>query len=413
MRHAVQALWPAVVGDSRTLGHAVQALWPAVVGDSRTLGHVVRRDLSARKATPDGTAVFGSRQEARRRTKGLISHEEMIRTRLLPLYLCGDRVCRGNAAAKLVMHDAGGTEIAAPAANQDPLPKKRVRPLKEMTKRPRRSHERPGAWLRHAAPAGAVLHDAMPEGTRVTVLRLALRESVLVVPLTNHRGKQGRLLTRVAWAGSAGLANVTIKVDDERVHVTFDPAAVAEHPERKPPTAFVPGRVLGIDRNPNALGGTVLDVAKRESVARPDLPGAVVDHLLVVPNLDRYASAEAAAEAMARAAAAFVALARKNRCGTIVVESLKFGGGRTRSRRLNHLLSRWCRRDSSRTCGVGRVSPASGCWRCRRGTRPWSERPLRPAGRVRVRRRDGPPPPRRERSHGSFRPTMQATSWAG
>jgi IS605 OrfB family transposase len=147
----------------------------------------------------------------------------------------------------------------------------------------------------------------------------------------------------VAWAGSAGLANVTIQVDDERVHVTFDPHVVAEHPECKAPSEFVPGRVLGVDRNPNAVGGAVIDAAVVGGVGRPDLAGTVVDHLLVVPNLDRYASQEEAQEAMAKAADAFVGLARKHRCGTIVVESLRLGGGRTKSRRLNHLLSRWCR----------------------------------------------------------------------
>lgn len=166
---------------------------------------------------------------------------------------------------------------------------------------------------------------------------------MLAVPLVNHRGKQGRLLACVAWAGSAGLINVTVQVDDGRVHVTFDPRALAKHPERKAPTAFAPGRVMGIDRNPNAIGGTVLDVAVRDGMQRSDLPGTMVDHLLVAPNLDCYASKEEATEAMAKAADALVGLARKRCCGVIVVESLKLGRGRTKSRRLNHLLSRWCR----------------------------------------------------------------------
>ncbi len=322
---------------------AVAAIAPAVVGDSRTIGHAVRRGIAARSTTPDGSAVFGGKGEAHRRTKGLIGHDEARRGRLLPLYLCGDRVCRGNALAKLVMVDSAGREVAARAADLDPLPKKRQRPLKEETKQPRRK-EKPGSWVRHKPPAGATLHDVMPKGTRVTGLRLALGGEVLPVPLVNHRGKQGRLLAKVAWAGSAGLANVTVQVDDESVHVTFDPTAVADHPERKAPAGpLVPGRALGIDRNPNAVGGTVLDTCVRDGVARPDLPGKVVDHLLVVPNLDRFCSKEETAEAMARAADAFVGLARKRRCGLIVVESLKLGGGRTRSRRLNHLLSRWAR----------------------------------------------------------------------
>jgi IS605 OrfB family transposase len=330
--------------SEKDVRHAVQALRPAGIGDSRTLGHAVRRGIAVRKRTPDGSAVFGGKGEARRRTKGLVTHEETVRARLLPLYLCGDRVCRGNALAKLVMSGPDGREVAARAALTDPLPAKRERPLKEVTKRPRRDKAKPAAWLRHAAPAGAVLHDAMPPGTRVTALRLALGSGLVVVPLTHHRGKQGRLLAQVAWAGSAGLANVTVLVDDTHVHVTFDPRAVAAHPERKSTAGpFVPGRMLGIDRNPNAIGGAVLDVAVRDGVARADLPGKVIDHLLVLPNLGRYASKEEACEAMAKATDVFIGLARKRRCGTIVVESLRLGSGRTKSRRLNHLLSRWCR----------------------------------------------------------------------
>jgi IS605 OrfB family transposase len=336
------AAWATV--DEKTVRHAVQVLRPAGVGDSRTIGHAVRRGLAARKATPDGSAVFGSVGEARRRTKGLTTHDEAKRARLMPLYLCGDRVCRGNALAKLVMVDAAGVEVAARGAPLDPLPKKRERPLKETTKRPRPSADRPEAWLRHAPPAGAVLHDDMPKDARVTALRLALRAGPVTVPLVNQRGKQGRLLARVAWAGSAGLVNVTIQVDDEHVHVTFDPVALAGHPERKAPTAFVRHRTMGVDRNPNAIGAAVIDAAVRDRVVRPDLPGTVVDHLLIAPNLDRYASKEEAQEAMAKAADAMVGLARRNRCGTIVVEGLRnLGCGRTRSRRLNHLLSRWCR----------------------------------------------------------------------
>ena len=323
--------------------HAVTALAPAKVGDSRTIGHAVRRGIAARITTPDGSVVFGGKAEARRRTKGLIGHDEARRGRLLPLYICGDRIYRGNALAKLVMVDSAGREVAARAADLDPLPKKRQRPLKDQTKQPRRK-EKPGSWLRHAAPAGATLHDVMPKGTRVAALRLALGGGTLLVPLVNHRGKQGRLLAKVAWAGSAGLANVTVQVDDENVHVTFDPTAVADHPERMAPAGpFVPGRALGIDRNPNAIGGTVLDACIRDGVLRPDLPGKVVDHLLVVPNLDSFCSKEETAEAIARAADAFIGLARKRRCGLIVVESLKLGGVRTKSRRLNHLLSRWAR----------------------------------------------------------------------
>lgn len=325
------------VGE-KAVRHAVKALRPPVHGDSRTLGHAVRRGLSARKTTPDGTAVFGSRAGMERRRKGLIAHAEAVRARLLPLYLCGDRVYRGNAIAKLVMTGAAGREVAARAAAVDPLPKKRERPSPKGT-----AYAGKGAWLRHAAPLSSALHDVMPAELNIPVLRLALAGGVLTVPLVQHRGKQGKLLARVAWAASAGLANVTFQVDDERVHVTFDPRAVPEHPERRKPVAFVPGRVLGIDRNPNAIGGAVLDVAIRDGLARPDLPGKVVDHLLVLPNLDRFCPKEAAAEAMAKAADGFVGLARRRRCGVIAVESLKFGCGRTKSRRLNHLLSRWCR----------------------------------------------------------------------
>ncbi|WP_419952141.1 hypothetical protein [Methylobacterium sp.] len=194
----------------KDLRRAVKALPPAVQGDARTLGHANRRGIAVRRRTPDGSAVFGGKGEARRRTKGLVTHGETVRGRRLPLYLCGDRLYRGNAFAKLVMAGQDGREVAARAAPTDPVPVKRVRPIQEVTKRPRRDKAKPGAWLSHAVSAGAVLQDAMPTDTRVSALRLVLGGNVIEVPLTRHRGKQGRLLAQVSWAGSAGLANVTV-----------------------------------------------------------------------------------------------------------------------------------------------------------------------------------------------------------
>ena len=317
--------------------HAVAALHPASVGDSWTLNCAVRQGVAMRRATPDGTAVFGSVGEMRRRSKGLIGHEEWRRRRLLPLVSFGGRLYRGNRLAKLVMTDAGGHEVAARALAVDPLPRKRLR---ESLKG--RAYMGSGSWLRSAAPKDSLQKECMGEA-RVTALRLTLKGETRLVPLVAMRGKQGRLLARVAWLASMGLLNVTFRVDDDAVHVTFDAAEVADHPERLKPTTFVPLRCLGLDRNPNGIGATVVDAARRDGQPNLDLPAKVVEHILIVPNLARSANAEETAEAMAKAADAVIGLARKRRCGLICAESLRNLGGRGMGRRLNHLLSRWCR----------------------------------------------------------------------
>ncbi|MEE7490410.1 hypothetical protein [Methylobacterium oryzae] len=332
---------PVVAYDAvpeKDVRHAVLALVPPVKGDSWSVNCAVRRGIAARRQTPDGGAVFGSKKEMRRRTKGLIGHDEMARNRLLPYLSYGDRLYRGNRTARLVLTDAGGNEVAARALPVDPLPKKRQRESKKG-----QAYEGIGRWLRSAAPKGASVVDSLAPTVVVTALRLTISGETRLIPLVRQRGKQGRLLARVAWLASLGVLNVTVQVDDDSVHVTFDPLAVADHPERMAPTAFVLDRALGIDRNPNAIGATVLDVAMRDGKPCHDLPGKVVDHLLVQPNLDRDAGAGETAEAMAKAADAVIGLARKRRCGLIVVERLKGLRGGSGGKALNHLLSRWAR----------------------------------------------------------------------
>jgi hypothetical protein len=303
----------------------VLAKVPPVAGDTWTSHCAIREGIAARKATPNGKAIFGSKGQFHRRRKGLIDEAQWRRDRLRPFISYGDRLYRGNRFAKLVMVNAEGKEVVGAVAAADPMPKKRERTKREGAK------VRSGSWVRNAAPAGAKAIERLTSDILVSALRLTVKGTTVTIPLVAMRGKQGKLLTQAAFLASQGLLNLTVRIDDNKVHVTFDAMALSSNPEARKPIQDLPGRIIGIDRNPNAIGLTAIKQVDGKAKL------AVLDHALVVPNLAKNCPAEVTAEAMSQAAETALGMARKHHCGIIAVERLKGLRG------LNGLLSRWAR----------------------------------------------------------------------
>ncbi|MGY4403654.1 hypothetical protein [Bradyrhizobium sp. USDA 3315] len=48
--------------------------------------------------------------------------------------------------------------------------------------------------------------------------------------------------------------NVTFRIDDAKLHVTIDPEALPDHPERRRPAVRMKTRAVGLDFNPGWVG---------------------------------------------------------------------------------------------------------------------------------------------------------------
>ena len=174
------------------------------------------------------------------------------------------------------------------------------------------------------------------------ICTLAVYGRPVVLQLAAMRGKAGELLRQVARLAAEKAVNLTFRLDDERLHVSFDPADLPAQPERLQPVAMVPGRALGIDLNPDWIGLSVVEVA--EGADPSDLRNAeLLDHRLVRLAAPPEAGAEQVREILATAAG--LALARAWSGGQAVLEKelgkLRSSG---RNRKLNRLLNHWARR---------------------------------------------------------------------
>ncbi|NKL39294.1 hypothetical protein GFL49_37610 [Rhizobium leguminosarum bv. viciae] len=155
------------------------------------------------------------------------------------------------------------------------------------------------------------------------------------------KGLAGKVLRQVALLASEKKINVMFRLDDEKIHVTFDPEDLPDHPQRRLPVRPLAGRCLGIDLNPNWIG-----MAVAENLDDPSSLSAtsLLEHALVKLDLPIDASPELVRETLAAVADRAIGLARKHRCGTIVLEK---GLGKLRSRgknrSLNRLLNYWAR----------------------------------------------------------------------
>jgi IS605 OrfB family transposase len=154
-------------------------------------------------------------------------------------------------------------------------------------------------------------------------------------------GNTGEVLRQAAALAFEKKINLTFRLNDETLHVTFDPDDLPNHPQRRHPIRAIPGRALGIDLNPNWIG---LSVASNAENASKIEDTELLERALVKLDIALDASPETVRETLAAVCDRAISMARKHRCGTIVLEK---GLGKLRSsgknRSLNRLLNYWAR----------------------------------------------------------------------
>lgn len=68
------------------------------------------------------------------------------------------------------------------------------------------------------------------------------------------KGFAGKVLRQVVQLASEKQINVMFRLDDEKLHVTFDPEDLPDHPQRRRPVRPLAGRCLGIASTRTGLG---------------------------------------------------------------------------------------------------------------------------------------------------------------
>ena len=182
-------------------------------------------------------------------------------------------------------------------------------------------------------------HFRLAADGRTCIFQMYGREVLLSLPQMS--GNAGETLRQAAALAAAKKINLTFRLDSEKLHVTIDPKDVPDHPQRRRPVRPLPGRALGIDLNPNWIG---LAVASSCGDASRIEDTKLLEHALVKLDMAGDASPELRRETLAAVCDRAISMARKHRCGTIVLEK---GLGKLRSsgknRSLNRLLNYWAR----------------------------------------------------------------------
>jgi IS605 OrfB family transposase len=263
----------------RDLRDLVKARFAGGGVDAWTLHCATLEGMDLRKLVPDGGMIFGGKKAFEDRLNGLIDKDEWKRARLRPLTTRGDKTMLGNR------------------------------------------------------------HFRLAADCRTCTFRMYGRKVELHLP--EMTGNAGECLRQAAALAAAKKINLTFRIDDERLQVTFDPADLPEHPERRKPVKILPGRAVGIDLNPCWIGLSAIenagDSARLEETRLLDWKLIKLEHEADGPK-------EIAREVLAVAADRAVRLARQVGTGVIAVEK---GLGKLRSSgknsKLNQLLNYWGR----------------------------------------------------------------------
>ncbi len=263
--------------------------------DSWAMHCATRVGVLKRKLRPEGHMVFGGRAGLERRRKGLISNDEWKRMRLHPFVSYGDsQKVRGNQN----IHLLNDTTIVVKIGRKE-------------------DGGRSGRTLTRTA----CLDLARMRGAAATIMH--------------------QLAEVCAQPEKAQRINVSYSITDTHVSVTFDPIDLPNHPQRRRPVAAKKGRALGIDLNPNWIGLAVAKVIGDPSRTEDT---ELLEDALVKLDMAVDASPELVRETLAAVCDRAISMARKHRCGTIVLEK---GLGKLRSsgksRSLNRLLNYWAR----------------------------------------------------------------------
>ena len=182
-------------------------------------------------------------------------------------------------------------------------------------------------------------HFRLSADARTCTFQMYGRKALLRFPQMN--GNAGEVLQQAAKLAGEKKINLTFRMDSRKLHITIDPEDLPHHPQRRPAVIAKRGRCLGIDLNPNWIGiAAVENIRDPRSVAETSL----LEHALVKLDMAVDASPETVCETLAAVCDRAISMARKHRCGTIVLErglgKLRSSG---RSRSLNRILNYWAR----------------------------------------------------------------------
>jgi|GEM_PF-1887834 IS605 OrfB family transposase len=263
--------------------------------DSWAMHCATRVGVLKRKLRPEGNAVFGGRAGLERRRKGLISNDEWKRMRLHPFVSFGDsQKIRGNQNIHLIDE----TTIIVKIGRKE---------------------------------YGGRSGRTVTQTARIDLARMKGAPGTIM----------GQLADICAQPEKAHRINVSYSIGDTHVSITFDPSDLPDHPQRRRPVVSKKGRTLGIDLNPNWIG---LAVASNVGDAAQNEDTELLEYALVKLGMAVDASPELVRETLAAVCDRAISMARKHRCGTIILEK---GLGKLRSsgksRSLNRLLNYWAR----------------------------------------------------------------------
>ncbi len=130
-------------------------------------------------------------------------------------------------------------------------------------------------------------------------------------------GNAGDTLRQAAALAAAKKINLTLRLDNDKVHVTLDPEDLPDHFQRRRPVRPLPGRALGIDMNPNWIG---LAVASNRGEATRAKDTEQLENSSGKARRAVDASPELVRETLAAVCDSAISMAREYRCGTIVLE---------------------------------------------------------------------------------------------
>ena len=291
--------------------------------DAWLLHCATREALALRKHVPDGKMVCGGKQNLERRRKGLITNAEWKALRLRPLTSLGDSFYKGNRHFRL-SSDGRICDLTM-------LGDKLTLSLPALV----------GKWAK-ILPAVARLAAAKEINVTfristktldITFDEMDLRKLAPGVTLRAVKDAEIAAGARQRRGRPRGANYVAPKLKN--------PGERFVHPEWRDPIGSVVSRALGIDLNPDWIGGAVVENAgdlTRLSATR------MLEHRLFHLGLEADASDESVRELLAKICDQLISLARAWHCGVIAMErglgKLRSGG---RNRTLNRKLNGWAR----------------------------------------------------------------------
>jgi IS605 OrfB family transposase len=291
--------------------------------DAWLLHCATREALDLRKRVPDGSMVFGGKKNLERRRKGLITNAEWKALRLRPLTSLGDSFHKGNRHFRL-SEDGRNCELTV-------LGTKLTLGLPVLA----------GKW---AKMLPAVVRLAAAKEINVT-FRIANKTLDITFDEMDMRKLPPGVTLRAAKDAEIA-AGMRVKrgrprSDNYVVPKLKDIGPRFMHPEWRDPVRAVSERVLGVDLNQDWIGGAVIE--NSGDITHLSATN-LLEHQLFHLGLEADASDESVRELLAKICDQLISIARSWNCSVIAMEQglgkLHSGG---KNKALNRKLNGWAR----------------------------------------------------------------------